>query len=279
MAAESAAFNLLRVADPAAGLEPLPEQHRVSLRDAAMAIDLPRRARSRRRVLARVAVAVAIIALLTTGIAWAAGALSPLALFETNPQSDGSAPGGLWDQKVIAGSVEEVGAVDIPDVGRVALWYGRTRQGGWCAGLRLAGGDWLGTGKNPLDGGGTVPGCFPTREMINGASPKPILVINGFDYNETDADARSVGGSFWRIRFGRITTPGATRVTDLVSGASAPVIHGDLFLLATPDPAPAQNRALHLVAYDSAGTVVADDCPACGTPSWAGPNGPPPTGR
>jgi len=265
MAAESA-VSLLRAADPAARLAPLPEQHRARLRDAAMAIERSsgNRPALRRRALVRVAIAVAALALLTTGIAWAAGALSPLALFQTNPESSGSAPGSLWDQKVIAGSVERVGSVEIPKAGAVALWYGRTEQGGWCAGLRLESGDWLGTGKNPLDGGGTVPGCFPTREMVNGASPDPVYVINGFDYAESDADTRNVGGSFWRIRYGRITAPGATRVTDLISGASTEVLHGNLFLLAIADPEPTKSTPLHLVAYNAAGKIVADDCPNCG---------------
>jgi hypothetical protein len=90
-----------------------------------------------------------------------------------------------------------------------------------------------------------------------------VLVINGFDYVETDADARSVGGGFWRIRYGRIDAPGAVKVTDVVSGATAPVIGRDLFLLAARDPDPTRNTPLHLVAYDSAGEVVADDCPNC----------------
>jgi hypothetical protein len=266
MAAESA-LSLLRAADPAARLEPLREQHRESLRDAVMTLDRApgsRYAARSRRALVRIAIVVAAVALLTTGIAWAAGALSPLGLFEANPESDGSAPGSLWDQKVVAGSVEQVGTVEVPRVGQVAFWYGRTSQGGWCAGLRLDGGEWLGTGKASLDGGGTVPGCFPTREMVNGASSTPVYVINGFDYVESDADARSVGGSFWRIRYGRVTAPGATRVTDLVSGESTSVIHGNLFVLAMPDPDPTKRTGLHLVAYDSDGKIVADDCPNCG---------------
>ena len=265
MAAERA-LSLLRAADPAARLAPLPEQQRASLRDAAMTVGRPRASRPapRRRPLVRIATAVAALALLTTGIAWAAGALSPLALFQTNFESSGSPPGSLWDQKVIAGSVEHIGSVEIPKAGPVALWYGRTEQGGWCAGLRLDSGEWLGTGKSPLDGGGTVPGCFPTREMVNDASTHPVYVIDGFDYAESDADARSVGGSFWRIRYGRITAPGARRVTDLISGASTPVIDGSLFLLAIADPDPTKNTPLHLVAYDAAGKVIADDCPSCG---------------
>ena len=265
MAADTA-LHLLRAADPAEVLEPISEDERVALRDGVMSISRDKDARTNakppRRVL-RLAIALGAAALFTAGIAWAAGALSPLALFEANPQSDGSAPGSLWDQKVIAGSVRDVGSVEIPKVGPVAFWYGRTTQGGWCAGLRLRGGDWLGTGKNPLDGGGAIPGCLPTREMINKASKEPVLVINGFDYVESDADARRAGGGFWRIRFGRITTPGAVRVTDLISGESTEVIDKNLFLLAMRDPDPSKNTPLHLVAYNSAGKVVADDCPNC----------------
>lgn len=262
MAAESA-LATLRAADPAASLEPLPEQDRLALRDRALTLDRRRRTRSGRRAL-RLAVALVVAALVVTGIAWAAGALSPLALFQANPEADGSAPGSLWDQQVVTGSVRQVGDVEVPQVGTVAFWYGLTRQGGWCAGLRLPGGEWLGTGKSALDGGGTVPGCFPTRDMVNGASSTPVYVIDGFDYVESDVDARSVGGSFWRLRYGRITAPGAVRVTDLVSGESAAVTDGDLFLLALRDPDPTKNTTLHLVASDRAGKIVADDCPRCG---------------
>ena len=263
MAAENA-LHVLRAADPATRLEPLAEEQRLALRDAALA-SAPRRRRQavshRRRTAFRLALAVVAVALLGTGIAWASGALSPQALFEANPQSDGSAPGSLWDQRVIAGSVRRVASVDLPTVGPVAFWYGRTKQGGWCAGLRLQGGQWLGTGKSPLDGGGTVPGCFPTREMVNGASDKPVYVINGFDYVESDADARAADGEFWRIYYGRVVA-GAVRVTDLVSGVNAQVV-GNLFLLAVRDPDPSVNRNLHLVAYDRAGKVVADACELC----------------
>src|SRR3954452_4244401 len=106
MAADTALLAL-RAVDPAALLEPLPEHARVALRDQAMSSEarsLAPRAVGRKRAI-RFALALAVVALLTTGIAWAAGALSPLALFQANPESNGSAPGGLWDQKVIAGTV------------------------------------------------------------------------------------------------------------------------------------------------------------------------------
>ena len=41
--------------------------------------------------------------------------------------------------------MRHVASVRIPAVGPVAFWYGRARQGGWCAGLRLREGNFLGT--------------------------------------------------------------------------------------------------------------------------------------
>src|SRR3954469_1247539 len=260
--AANALYEALRAADPAAGLEPLPTDYRLALRDQVTSA-VPRMQAPRSRRLLQVAVAVIATLALTTGIAWAAGALSPLALFQSNPEHDGSARGGLWDQHVVAGSVSEVASVDVPHVGAVAFWYGRAAEGGWCAALRLPTGAWLGTGKAKFDGGGTVPGCFPTREAVNGATTTPVYAINGFDYIEDDVDTRSVDGTFWRIYYGRITAPDAARVTDLVSDRSASVIDGGLFILAVPDPDPMHVNALHLVAVGTDGRVVADDCANC----------------
>jgi hypothetical protein len=261
--AVNALYETLRAADPARSLDPLPEQDRLALRDQAMSLSPRARLRPRRETALRIVIAIVATVALTTGIAWAAGALTPLALFQSNPEHDGSPAGGLWDQHVVAGSVSEVGAVEIPKVGSVAFWYGRSAEGGWCAALRLPSGEWLGTGKDKLDGGGTVPGCFPTREAVNGASARPVYVINGFDYVEDDVDTRSVDGTFWRIYYGRIAAPGAARVTDLASGQSTSVVDGGLFLLAVVDPDPTHLNELHLVAYASNGRIVADDCPNC----------------
>src|SRR5205085_11310476 len=126
------------------------------------------------------------------------------------------------------------------------------KQGGWCEGLRLSTGDWLGTGERPLDGPGTVPGCFPTGVIDTGN--------NGIEWNENDIDAHSVGGDDWRIRSGLITRPGAVKVTDLTTGQSTNVVDGDLFLLAIeaqiPAYAPYKSPQLHLVAYDKDGNVI-----------------------
>jgi hypothetical protein len=211
------------------------------------------------------ALALAALAMLALGVAWAAGAWSPtepLALFETNPQGGMQkgipVPDGYWDQTVIPGSVKQVASVDIPDVGPVAFWHADTEQGGWCAGLQMSDGYWFGMGGDPqkIDGGGVIPGCFPTRDE------------HGFDWLSNFIDARPLGGQQWQIRYGKVVAPGAVKVTDVVSGASTHVVDGDLFMLLIPEPNPPASTPnsfpnTDLVAYDQAGNVVADLCPHC----------------
>jgi hypothetical protein len=232
--------------------------------EAAAPPPTPRR-RRRRAIPARrsvqVAIALAVLALMTTGIAWAAGAFksqSPQALFKTHfPADNGSGP---IFQNVVPDSVKQVASVEIPKVGPIVVWHGVTKQGGWCLGLRLSSGSWLGTlprdGRSPLDNGGSGPGCFPTG-VIDGGN-------HHLEWLENDIDARSVGGSEWRIRSGVITVPGAVKVTDLATGTSTNVVDGDVFALAiqAPNPSapPYQSPKLHLVAYDNAGNVIASDC-------------------
>jgi hypothetical protein len=250
------AVDLLRCHDPARGLVPLPEPERRLLHDRIVAAPAPARPRPRR--LLTLAVAVAAAAVVGVAVAWAAGALSPVALFQSNPQHDGGTPGDLWDQHVLPPSVVEATAVEIPTVGRVGFWYGRSAQRAWCGALRLPSGEWIGTARDAIDGGGTLPGCLPTREQVNAASGgDPVYVLDGFDYQEGDVDLRGAGGPFWRIRYGLVTAPGAVRVEDLASGRTAPVVHGDLFELAIPDPSPMGQTPFHLVAYDAGGKVVA----------------------
>lgn len=249
---------ILEAAALPAALAPADRQMPVARRRAR------RRAPFARRTV-RLAAALAVLAFATTlGVAWATGdwtPTSPLALFESNPQGTAAQgfAGGLWDQTVVPDSVKRVATVEIPKVGPVAFWHADTKQGGWCAGLRLSNGAWLGTGDSPLDDGGTVPGCFPTGVIDAGN--------DGLEWLENDIDAHSVGGVSWRIRSGLITAPGAVKVTDLTTGKSTGVVDGDLFILAieAPNPSvpPYKSPRLHLVAYDTAGDVVASDCRNC----------------
>src|SRR4051812_13290434 len=262
----SNALELLREHDPARSLAALDERARRASLDEILSRPIPRNpvssARPVRRLVQTSAVLVAAL-LCGVGVAWASGFLSPLDVFEHNAQNDGNPPGSIWDQSVLPASIRQISSVQIPKVGAVGFWYGKTREGGWCGALQLPDGGWLGKGSGSLDAGGTVPGCYPTRAAINSASTTPVLVLNGFDYQEDDVDARSVGGAFWRIRYGIVDLPGAARVVDRASGASAPVEEG-LFELAVVDPDPTGRTPFHLVALDAGGAVAGDDCPHCG---------------
>jgi hypothetical protein len=254
------ALDLLRRHDPARHLEAVPAADRDVLRERIVAQPAARSAPRSRRPRRSLSVAVAVVgmAILGAGGAWAAGTWSPVALFRSNPQAHNGTTDSLWKQTVVPGSTIEAAAIDLPDVGTVGFWYADTARKGWCGALRLPDGAWVGTGEDPLDAGGTVPGCFPTREQANGQDGR-AYVLDGFDYQEGDIDARAHGGSFWRVRYGRVMAPGAVRVTDLASGHSTQVVHGALFALAVPDPHPNGQTPIHLVAYDAAGKVVADD--------------------
>jgi hypothetical protein len=253
------ALDLLRRHDPALNLEPLTEADRDLLRER-ITERRPSRQSTARRSHRALSVALAVLGLTVVGAgaAWAAGAWSPTDLFEHNLQSDHGTADGLWQQKVLPNTTAKAATIDLPDVGTVAFWYADTAQNGWCGAIQLPSGAWIGHSDDPLDGGGTVPGCYPTREQVN-SQGDPVYLLDGFDYQEDDVDARKQGGSFWRIRFGKVTAHGAIRVTDLVSGRSVPVVHGDLFALAIPDPNPGGPTPLHLVAYDATGKVVAGE--------------------
>jgi hypothetical protein len=261
----SNAIELLREYDPASALVELDERSRQACCDEILAHPIRRQTTSASRPVRRLVQTIGVLAAALAfgvGVAWASGFLSPLSVFENNAQRDGNPAGSIWDQSVLPASVRQISSVQIPKVGAVSFWYGKTKEGGWCGALQLPAGDWLGKGSGSLDAGGTIPGCYPTRAAINSASTTPVLVLNGLDYQEDDVDARSLGGSFWRIRFGIVDVPGATRVVDRVSGAEAPVEDG-LFELAAVDPNPSGRTPFHLVALDAGGAVVADDCPNC----------------
>jgi hypothetical protein len=253
-------LDRIRAADPATGETILPDP---ALMAAILATpgdprldDAPRPSRvSRRAALVIAALAVCV------GTAWAAGGSSPLELFQSNPQDDG-VPGSLWHQKVIDSTVHRVTDITIPSVGKVQLWYAESAQHGWCGALRLPGGGWVARNGGPLDGGGAVPGCQPTRRQVNGAG-EPVFVLNGFDYVEGDVDARAQGHGFWRITYGIVEgRHRPVHVLDRVSGRSTPVREGRLFALAIRDPDPSKSRPMRLVALAADGSVVAAEQPA-----------------
>lgn len=247
------ALDLLRRHDPASTLTAADADRCEALRRRIVA-SRARGARPRRHrspVVPALALGVALV--VGAGAAWAAGALSPTALFRANPNGEGTRPGDLWHQRVIPASVHRAATVPIPHVGPVQYWYARTRTHGWCGALRLPSGEWLATGRDPLDAGGAVPGCYPTRAQVNANAP--VYVLNGFDYQEDDVDARGHGGRFWRIEFGRVTIRGAVRVTDRVSGRTARIGRGGTFALALPFRN-GTDAPMRLVAVDAGGKVI-----------------------
>lgn len=247
------ALDLLRRHDPAAVLPAADAEAREGLRRRIVASRPQGAPGSRHRSRLVLALALGVALVVGAGAAWASGALSPTALFRANPSGEGTRPGDLWRQQVIPATVRRVATVRIPHVGPVQYWYARTRTHGWCGALRLPGGDWLATDRNPLDAGGAVPGCYPTRAQVNGESP--VYVLNGFDYEEDDVDARGHGGGFWRIEFGRVTIDGAVRVTDLRSGRTTRIGQGGTFALALPFP-DGNAAPMRLVAQDAGGKVI-----------------------
>jgi len=261
----SDALELLRELDPARSLVALEDDARQAHCDGILRRPIrrgPIAARSPVPWAIRAAALVLAVLVFGVGAAWASGLLSPLAVFESNAQKDGNTPGSIWDQSVLPSSVRRISSVEIPKVGAVSFWHGTTKQGGWCGALRLPNGKWLGTGSGSLDAGGTVPGCYPTRAAINSAAKTPVLVINGFDYQEDDVDARPRGGAYWRSRVGITDTPPAVKVVDRASVTEARINDG-LFELAVSAPDPTARTPFHLVALDATGAVVADACPNC----------------
>lgn len=211
----------------------------------------PHTQRRRRRPL-RLAVAAFALVAVCAGGAWAGGVVSPLSLFEANPSYDAADPGNaLWNQHVLPSSVVDVADIDVPKAGPVSVWLARSKEGGWCGALRLPDGSWAAAPGSSV--GGTVPGCYPTREQVN--AHDPVYVIDGFDYVEDQVDARSHGGSFWRIEFGLVRIPDAVRVVDTVSGRSAPVVRDEFFALALPFP-DGLTMPMRLIAVDADGNRV-----------------------
>jgi hypothetical protein len=220
------------------------------------------RSRPRRRRYWQLAAVAASALVVGVAAAWAAGT-DVRDLFAFNPAGGGTPEQpttGLWHQVVVPATVKEAGAITIPHFGRLELWYAETEQHGWCTAIRLPDGDWAGT--KGASGGGTAPGCYPSRAQTNAASGTPVYVITGLDYYESDVDARDDGGRFWRVVYG-VTERAkpAARVVDTVSGRDVDVLNGRFFAIAVPDAHPevgSPTPLTHLVAYDANGKVIAD---------------------
>jgi hypothetical protein len=183
----------------------------------------------------------------------------PVALFRHDPVGQGLPPGQrLWHQTVIPSTVHRAEAFTVPGVGRIAFWVAASRQHGLCTALRLPGGSWSGLEGSPLDEGGRVPGCAPTRAQVDRAKP-PVYLLDGFDYQE--AIVRGHDGRQWRIEYGRISSRRGRPVTvrDSLSGISTRVARGGWFAIVFPIRDPNTVPVWRLQALDAHGRVVAQE--------------------
>jgi hypothetical protein len=150
------------------------------------------------------------------------------------------------------------GGVHRRRVGRLAFWVAASRQHGLCTALRLPGGSWSGLGGSPIDQGGTVPGCAPTRAQVDRSKP-PVYLLDGFDYQE--AIVRGHDGRQWRIEYGRVSSPRGRPVIvrDRLSGITAKVLRGGWFAIVFPIGDPNTIPTWRLQALDPRGRVVAQE--------------------
>ena len=183
----------------------------------------------------------------------------PVALFRHDPVGQDLPPGAsLWHQTVILSTVHRAEAFTVPGVGRIAFWVAASRQHGVCTALRLPGGSWSGLEGSPLDEGGSVPGCAPTRAQVNRSKP-PVYVLDGFDYQE--AIVRGHDGRQWRIEYGRVSSRRGRPVIvrDTLSQIRTRVARGGWFAIVLPI---GDNNALptwRLQALDGHGRIVAHE--------------------
>jgi hypothetical protein len=183
----------------------------------------------------------------------------PVALFRHDPAGQGLPPGNsLWHQTVITSTVHRAEAFTVPGVGRIAFWVAGTRQHGLCTALRLPGGSWSGLEGSPLDEGGTVPGCAPTRAQVNRTNP-PVYLLDGFDYQE--AIVRGHDGRRWRIEYGRVSSRHGrpVLVRDTLTQISTRVARGGWFAIVFPIRDINALPAWRLQALDGHGRIVAHE--------------------
>jgi hypothetical protein len=238
---------------------------------AALRQEIARPTRRRARWLARglrPAVLVPAALLLTTAAAAAAGVatgvLNPFAFaehnatdaparqFQVSPGRYGPTVNGKpIRETVIPATIRKAEALTVRGVGSVQFWVADSQQHGVCAGVRLPSDQWAGL-QNGGRVGGAMPGCVPTRAQIGADA----LIIDGFDYTESDVVARS--GKHWMLLYGAVTAPGnPATVRDRFSGRSTRVIDGRYFAIALQPFHNDDGDYVHLQAFNAAGELVA----------------------
>jgi hypothetical protein len=199
---------------------------------------------------------------------------SPAQFFADNPTA--------WNQDnlpnsntpIVAGSVKELGTINVPGVGAFQYWvaqtsdsqpaYTVTSDAKWCAAFRAPDGTWAGATGYADDNiqpnyafGGEVPGCGVLRTtQADGFD----MSGGGFHINSDTIsplpDAQNT--SSW-IYYGYIDNPGsATTVLDATSGARTPLLAGGFFALVMP---PQHAYPVRLEAVDGSGNVITQAYP------------------
>lgn len=210
-----------------------------------------RRGWTRRRIkIGRFAVPpVAMLAVVAT--AAAATTVGVVTLSATNVFQDD--PQGLNFngniETVLPSTVRQLATVNIPDYGQVAVWGATTKPGGFCFALKLPDGAWGGfhTSQDAQDGwyGGSVPGCFQTRqqqillqtplkpgEQPNGANGQELMPTS---LEALENEVVNSDGHHYALYIGYVEAQGtATTVRDPDTGATTQVLPDGYYVLSEP---------------------------------------------
>ena len=266
------------------GIDPLPEAGDAGDRRLQRALDREMGSAGRRRrewTRRRVRIggfAVPTVAMLTVAATAAAAttaavvSLNATSLFQHDPQ--GRDFGGDIET-VLPSTVRMLTSVTIPDYGQVEVWGANTQPGGFCFALRLPDGNWGGLhlSQDAADGwaGGSIPGCFQTRQqqILKQTPLQPGQQPNGATGQELeplpldvwDNLIKNGDGNEYALYIGYVEAQGtATTVRDPDTGATAQVMPDGYYVL--PEPTSSEtggNNAGDLQVLDAAGQPLKPD--------------------
>lgn len=152
-------------------------------------------------------------------------------------------------ETVLPSTVRRLASVSIPDYGPVAVWGATTKPGGFCFVLKLPDGDWGGLhdSQNARDGwdGGSVPGCFQTRQQAilkqtplqPGQQPsgKTGQLLMPTPLEAWDNEVKNGDGKQYTIYVGYVEVQGiASTVRSADTGATRAVMPSGYYVLAEP---------------------------------------------
>lgn len=225
---------------------------------------------------------VAVLAVVATAAAatTAAVTLSATTLFQYDPQGQIGPSGSQVQPRdfngdietVLPSTVRQLTTVNVPEYGSVAVWGATTKPGGFCFALKLPDGDWGGfhTSQDAQNGwaGGSIPGCFQTRQQqilkqtplkrgqqpsgTNGQELYPLPV------EQWDNEVKNSAGQQYVIYVGYVEVQGAAAtVRDSATGASTEVLAGGYYALA--EPSTSGDDSAELQVLNAAGRTLKPD--------------------